>query len=223
MKNRRGKKKSSSKTDGTGHQIVPHRRTVVRGPYLPPEFDVTIPISWVWTSGASTTFLTQAYKINSLADSNINYVGLANFNNFYTKYRVTGFALHFDFCGNALSSVHTCYSASLSPVSTAISSAAEVLTNAVMPRSIGATCGTSTGYSIERRKLSASTAAIAGTDEVLTSDTYSAATSPVADPSDLIYLHLGYRQLNGASTTLAAAVVVRGHLSVRYFERKTTA
>jgi len=211
--------KSNRKKD---REIVPHRRTVIKGPYLPPEFDVQIPISWVWYAGNASTFITQAYKINSLADSNIIYLGLSNFNNFYTKYRVVGFNLHFDFVGRS-GLAQTVYSATLSPVSTAIASAADVLTTGVMPRSIGATVGLSGGYSIERRRLSASTAAIAGTDEVLTSDTYSAATNAVADPADIIYLHLGARQPDASATTQTVSVVVRGHLSVKYFERKTSA
>ncbi len=83
--------------------------------------------------------------------------------------------------------------------------------------------GLSSGTSIERRRLSVKMVDIAGTDEVYTSDSYSAATSAVADPSDLIYLHISCAQWVGSSTSQVNGVVVRGHLEVHYFERKTTA
>ncbi len=198
----------------------PHATTrVLRSP-LAPELKVQIPVSFVWTATSTATFLTQAYKINSLADSNMTYVGLGLFNTGYTKYRVTGATLHFDFAG-ASASTHSLYCASASPVSTAIASAGDVLTAALMPNSIGATCGLNSGASLERRSLSFAMTSVAGTDEVYTSDSYSAATSAVADPSDIIYLHLGFRFPGTASVSMTAVVVVRGHLDVQYFERKT--
>ncbi len=202
-------------------EIVAHKRLVIPSPLLPPETDVRIPFAIANQFTASATFSTQAYKINSLADSNIVYVGLSNFNGYYSKYRVTGVSMHIDFGGTASGS-HWLGAATLSPVSTAIASASDVLKAAVMPYSVGATCGAVTGSSIERRRLSASMINVAGTDEVLTSSTYSAATSAVADPADLIYLHVASRSVLGGSATQSLAYVIRGTLQVKYFERITT-
>lgn len=204
-------------------ELVPHRVNVIRGPYMAPETEVTIPFSIAnQFSATSATFATQAYKINSLADANINYVGLSNFNGFYTKYRIIGVKAHFDFLGYG-QTTHFLGAATFSPVSTAIASAADVLSAGVMPNSCGATVGWATGTSIERRRMACNFVGIAGTEEVLTSDSYSAATSAVADPADLIYLHICSRALTGTSQTQNFGYVVRGHLRVRYFERKTAA
>ena len=90
-----------------------------------------------------------------------------------------------------------------------------------MPYSVGATVGASTGSSIERRRLSAKMVSIAGTDEVYTSDSYSAATNAVADPTDLIYLHVCSRHTLGTSTAQGLGYVIRGTLSVKYYEHTT--
>ncbi len=202
-------------------ELVPHKRLVIPSPLLPPETDVRIPFIVANAITTAATFGTQAYKINSLADTNIQYVGLSNFNGYYSKYRVVGVSMHIDFLGQS-STVHTVACASLSPLSTAIASAADVLKCSVMPFSIGATMGLSSGSSIERRRLSASLVNIAGTEEVYTSSTYSASTNAVADPSDLIYLHIGTRSLNGLGNPQAVGYVIRGTMQVKYFERNTT-
>lgn len=197
----------------------PHRIQKMLSP-LAPEQKVKIPIAWAWWAVSTpVAFKTQAYKINSLADTNITYNYLAQYNTFYTKYRVTGATLHFDFCGAQAASA-TIYAATASPLSTALASAADILRAQGMPNSFGVTVGT-VGAPIVSRTLSFAMTNVAGTDEVYTSDTYAAATSAVADPADIIYLHLGMRFLDPGNNTLQSNVSVRGHLDVQYFERST--
>lgn len=203
------------------HDPYPHPTTVVRGSPLASATRVKIPVSWnVTLAQGGANFVTTSYKINSLADAGIVYVGLNGFNTLYTKYRVLGASLHLDFLGSS-ATTHAVLSVSASPVSTAIASASDVLASAVMPNSVGATCGLSSGSSIERRQLSFQMVKVAGTDEVYTSDSYAAATSAVADPADLIYLHVSRRIPSGGTDSTTSNVIVRGHLDVQYFERKT--
>jgi len=199
----------------------PHSVTRVPRSPLSSELEVKIPFTIVKSTTVTVAaFETQAYKINSLADANINYVGLAAYNAFYSKYRVVGVQMHIDALG--VSGIeHYIGAYALSPLVTAVASATDVLSIARMPNAIGVTVGLNTGTSIERRVLAARMVNVAGTDEVETSDTYSAATSAVADPADLIYLHTAWRKVSGAgASALAYGFVIRGALNVRYFERR---
>lgn len=198
---------------------VPHPATQVHRSPVDPEALVRIPFTIVGSFANAATYQTQAYKINSLADSNIVYLGISAWASLYTKYRVVAVKTKIDACGtNQLAQWIGAFG--FSPLSTAIASATDVLNFARMTNSVGVTVGAVTGSSIERLHLSARLVNVEGTENVLTDNDYTAATSAVADPASLIYLHVASRSFSGGSTAQGLAFKIYGTMEVQFFERK---
>lgn len=195
-----------------------HTQTRVPRTLFSAELEVAIPINARGGSTATTTITALTLKLNSLADANWVYSGLANFNSIYKRYRVLGFDIRVQFSSRHSTLGFIC-SGLPTNSATAAAAVANVLANGVNPGGKLAMLSTISGGSdLREMRFRSKIAAFEGTQEVETSSDFAAATSAVADPTQLLYLQLAAAEFNGTSTTFALNILATGSMWVRYFD-----
>lgn len=197
---------------------VAHTRTHVPRPLFASELDVWIPFWRASGSSGSSTFYGVATKLNTLADANVTYIGLANFNAIYKRYRV----IRARFKATTTSKHTTLNLVATTLVTnsaTAVASYAIVMANGINPGGKMNMLSLATGGSDKcDHDYNIEIAAFEGTREVETSSDFAAATNAVADPAQLLYVQTGVSEVFGATTTLSHSVLLKGQLLVRYFD-----
>ncbi len=211
----------TNKKGRRGVQALPTPHSVTRVPRLlfAAEMDAWIPFYRTDAYTAAATGLdTTNIKINTLADSNNSYIGISLFNPNYRRYRVLKYDITAMFLNKHASSGLIC-SGLVTNSGTAPTTNVLVRNNMVQPGGKHQLMSTITGGSdVRHLRFKGFVSAFEGTKEVETSDTYAAALSPIADPTNLLYLQLAVIADDASSITFNASVTVTGMLLCRFFD-----
>jgi hypothetical protein len=174
------------------------------------------------TTAGAVTFVDNVIKINSLADATWNTVlpGLDTYNEIYSSYRIVGCQMKLEAGSKHTANVNAAYL--FTDTSTAVTTAAGVLGASVNEygghRLLSAV---SAGKPIATMLKKVWFAKVVGNDAVEIDDDYAAATSAVADPANLIYLHLmSSTQSGNFAANGDVAFTLNVALLVKFFNRR---
>jgi len=172
------------------------------------------------TAGA-VTFVDTAIKINSLADATWNGAipGLGTYNEIYASYRIVGCHMSLECGSKHTANVNAAYlfTDSSSLITTSAGALAASTNQFGGLRLLSASTA---GKPVAMMKKKVWFADVVGSDSVQTDDDYSAATNAVADPANLIYLHLmSATQTGNFAANGDVAFTLRVTLVVKFFNR----